>query len=507
MINILYLSDLHQRMSNDSKFENVFNSFFDELLNFCNKEENRIWKPKYLVISGDITSKGLSSEYDKIKDILTRINSHINIEFSNMILLPGNHDKKRGKSEENLINHIKNGGKPETVEKRLKNYDLEIDNKLKDINKRHDIFCNFNSFIEELQPGLSNDVINGWGFSNDRTQGIYTVKEENDINLVFVTINTAYYCINENLDYGRLRLDSDFIDHAKNHINHNYKKDNRIVLTIMHHNPSWLKYNERLSFANSPSNFSAIRYFSDLILTGHEHSHEYSPDFLNCEVPLLIGGATYTDDENNKQYYPNSFSIIQINENTRTFKRKNFIFQLLPGKKHSWEFYDDGNNYPLFPIIPYVKKMESVKENKDNLERENAILKRIAFKKDEYTQQVMHFKKTILFHLNLVNNKDVELFNKLFGIDNDKIVENNDLIEKLYEYDDKIFFKRVNIEEDDLPSRVNKILEYIDHKRGKLVMVVEQQNDNSNVFNLDDFNNFINNGKLMIIFVEICYTN
>lgn len=500
MINILHLSDLHLSENNDNRRDQTLKTFKEDLVKFFNEPQNNQWLPNFVVISGDLTFTGSAKEFTKVEELIIDWKKVFNIGDTNIIVTPGNHDKFRRDSEIKIVEMFDGNSGIKDLKSTISIYQENIEKKLIKDSDRVDIFSNYNSFARNLKLKMSEKLaVKGWDPDFDKTQGAYFYQLESGVDIVFVTINSSYYCLGGELDYGRLKLDAAFIEEVdKKIIQIKQSMDRRvIVVSVMHHNPSWFKWEDKLSLPDAPATYSKITSFSDLILSGHEHSVKYFPDFLNFSAHSIIGGATYTNEKKDK-FYSNNFSIIQIDEKEFTFKRKNFVFSSDEGRLKNWSDYDNGKKYPIVSICP--NEYERVKEEKGELLRENNILKGIVFKKEEFTDKNVDM--NVPFQLYLKGGVDEELFKKLLGIENLEVVFLGSEREKFYVYKESIYIKKVKSVERREIRVFREIIEsqfFIDKK---MLLIVEKI-DGGKFDLLKDLDIFVMNDKLQIINVKI----
>lgn len=499
MINILHLSDLHLTQEQNCSRKNVLDELIVKLKDYV--ANNPSWAPEYLVISGDISSKGSIDEFKIAKEYMLYLIKELKIDQNKVILAVGNHDKYRGKPENDIIKKIGSRKSIFTLGHEIKGYDDAIKKMLNVKDDRYNIFNNFNSIFNDfiiLKPAKLD--IKGWDPELDKTQGLYEFKA-GEMNLVFVVLNSAYYCIEGIVDYGRLSLDEPFVEQAEAYIKQ--KKEDKIVVSVMHHNPGWLNWEDRLDMPQKPSPVGKILSFSNLILTGHEHCVNHNPDFLGNQSQLIIGGATYTKPTNkNEKYYYNNYSIIQLNELNKSFKRKSFIYLWIPGNAgSSWHVIGNEQNYPT------VSYAEFDPARLNRLELENTLLRR------RFSQETIIEKLNMEFEVPIhVHADDLELIKTLFSISNEDQIKpvkfgNHSL--DFYVFKDTHYIKRVHISDTVTQKKICQSIDDVQHEtdiseKKKFIIIFEFHNkdDVKGFINLRKFKKYIDSGQLEVVKIE-----
>ncbi|NVO09650.1 MAG: metallophosphoesterase [Bacteroidales bacterium] len=495
MINILHLSDLHLSSQHNIRREEVLSGLLVGVKSFLKK--NREWQPDCLVISGDITFSGSKADYIEAKKFLGKIEKELRIDYINMFLAVGNHDKLRWCFDKRLYEEHKEFNWSKTLEEQFINNRKRVKDFLSNNSKRDLLFGGYNSFVSDLNQLPRSEKIPKWSSGNDRTQGVF-IKN----NIIFVTINSAFYSISGKKDYGKLELDNDFIIKVKEYLELINKDRSKIVISILHHNPSWFIEEAKLLRTNELSIHNEIVYFSNLILSGHEHNVKLNPDFLNCTTHIVSGGATYTEPDDGKSFYCNNFSIIQIDEKNRAFKRMAFTY-LNNGKPETAWKYDECDSMPINPLNSLHNKFL----NSKNLERENIRLKNRVFKRD-FDKWYGEDGKRELFKVKInfkddMETQNAELIYKLLGIRVSKEEEVSNLDERFFVYDKKILLKCIDSKNlifiEKLPFIFQK--KKLDDK--KMILIIIKKNNESNIVISQKISNIVKHDNLQIIRVNV----
>lgn len=82
---ILHLSDLH--FTSDTKVEHVWRPLFEDL-----RDQKLLRKIKFLIVSGDVSSKGAQAEFKLASEFLQVVQHTLKVPREHVVLVPGNHD-------------------------------------------------------------------------------------------------------------------------------------------------------------------------------------------------------------------------------------------------------------------------------------------------------------------------------------------------------------------------------------------------------------------------------
>jgi tetratricopeptide (TPR) repeat protein/3',5'-cyclic AMP phosphodiesterase CpdA len=319
-INILHISDLHFGFepATDGKIipssVDRRNEALEKLIEEITKLDDTEWKPNIIVITGDIGWTCKKTDYDQAGKWLSELIHAIALNAKDVILCPGNHDINRNK--------VFDLPKLENIDE-ARAY-LTKDNPTSFF-KRCKPFTEYVKFCREfkIEP-LEN------GFKDKDTlrlspylYGYRTIDE-----VTFVVLNSAWDCRNRkksDTDHAKLWLGENLVLDIQRSI----EKTPNIKITIFHHPEDCLHQNEVTTDRDHKSAFDSLTELSDIILNGHKHrSSEKYTTRNGCHV--FVGGAIYTKEVE----YWNSFQIIQINKDKRTFSTERFIYDV---SKRAWE--------------------------------------------------------------------------------------------------------------------------------------------------------------------------
>jgi Icc-related predicted phosphoesterase len=335
LVNIIHLSDLHfgridsAGLSNDlDKVHETFSSLITKIA-----EINDERKIDYIVISGDVGFTGKSKDYDETKgprilsagDFLKSFNDRLfRSHMPVFIVCPGNHDIEfvdfdpKKKNKKNVI----------TREQQFK--EVVASRNISDA-KFIDLISNFSSFTKFLK----NKKIAKLQYNQDKLKNLsgYVYFEKEDI--AFVVLNSAWLSNpNRESDYGELMLSKNLVNSIFTEV---CKKNPDILITVFHHPPYWLNWNERFGSPHSSNPvMQKITHKSEILLTGHEHCNILPPDSLQSKSLLFTTGASFESPPKGIDFYFNSFQLLQINKDDNSIHQKCFR-QNAVGGRYTWE--------------------------------------------------------------------------------------------------------------------------------------------------------------------------
>lgn len=287
-LHIIHITDIHLHSEEDYK---VISSRIEPLVNAV---FSHITKPESdfiaICLTGDLADTGNAEEYAYFSQFLHGLFEAIHKKSREarvlMVSVPGNHDCDFG-CEGNIVRSELLRGKglnllePEiittatSIQKGYWNFAAEWQK------EDYCYFCKSNSIF---------------------TENIFSI-EDQGLNIVFHCINSAW-CSQLHEKQGEIRF-----DWPKN-IN---KSDSDIVITLMHHDDSWLDWESKENWKTYYQNYS------DIILLGHDHTQEYvhkenyddnssyfikGNQFYSSKNPEISGfNVLKIDVENGLQYF------------------------------------------------------------------------------------------------------------------------------------------------------------------------------------------------------------
>ena len=316
-VNILHISDLHfgSEQTTDEKFasspEDKRNSALDEFIKEIKKLQGTEWQPNIIVVTGDIAyhydDRTLQQkDYKKAEKWFKELMSTTNVTAEKIILCPGNHDVDQ-QCVSGLID-LK-------AENKANEYLTKDDRNPKKFLQRCEPFNNYVEFCKSL--GIV-PLVNGFKDVSHLSSYLYGCQIMGDIN--FIVLNSAWNCRNVG-DDKELLLGSDLVLDVQTII----KEKSGIKIALVHHPRDYLNRNEcNTARGESKSAYKRLTELSDIILTGHEHGESR---WLQAETGchIISCGSTYATK---KGCSYNSFQIIKIQINERTYKRKIFEYSV-----------------------------------------------------------------------------------------------------------------------------------------------------------------------------------
>ncbi|WP_288741779.1 metallophosphoesterase, partial [uncultured Clostridium sp.] len=277
---LVHLTDIHIEAERDfdillGRSEAISRAI---MLHITNVENTTI----FLCVTGDITYSGTKEQFVYgtlfIGEIVDIIKKRYNKIMVQVVVIPGNHDC-----------NFEDDFAP-TRELLLKNIDISTAT-LPEIMKS---YTTIQSAYFEYADSLSKEGI-GFGCQNDKilTENVFN-DEQNGITIRFHCINTAW-CSSKHEIKGKM--------HFK--IKDKYEKnENDIVVTLMHHDESWLDWNDAENWKDY------YKTYSDIVLVGHDHTAEYVyKENYNAASNYFIKGNQLYSSGNSEQ---SGFNILKI---------------------------------------------------------------------------------------------------------------------------------------------------------------------------------------------------
>jgi hypothetical protein len=194
---------------------------------------------------------------------------------------------------------------------------------------------------------------------NNKITGIYDFNE-----VIFVLLNTAWWCQNSKQDPGKLTLGMQIIESVEKELNRINPLGDKLVISLMHHCPNSFQRNDILDRGYQHSNLSKISKCSKVILSGHEHSsHLEKPDFIDNEAQLLSTGTFYTGK---KEVYSCAHYKINSKKDEILIHNISMSNKTSPEGEYLWKIdeTEDSLNLPL--TIPQELMDEKIKLGIEN---------------------------------------------------------------------------------------------------------------------------------------------
>ena len=317
---ILHISDLHfSHYGEESMLTEAFKLKFLKKLKGLKYQDNQEIKVKYLIVSGDISDGGAKKDFLKAKAFLEDICTEMEINKSNVLICPGNHD---------ICWH------------KLQEYLDEEENPTKEPHEYHDIkFEKFKNFYNDFFEGKKT-------FFTDNAVVDVIINDEDK--LVLVGLNSCFRESFKRKDhYGFIDFDS--LNKKLNEISDKIIGYNKLV--IMHHNPNHFK-NEEVSVKNWSEIIELLDDFPSVI-NGHIHSSNGESITTRDSKYFVSVGSFSKKDVKIK----NAFNILLKNPQDST-KYKVLYYEYENKETPYWQLHDENNAIP--EITLNSEKGESV---------------------------------------------------------------------------------------------------------------------------------------------------
>lgn len=303
---LLNLSDFHYNVDEKDLFESVFNSFLDTLSSFLSKRENKDWTPNCLTLVGDIAQSGKKEEYEEIQHYLKKLSEKLGQEMY-ILPVPGNHDKflpNGGREFKDDIKQAKTFLEDYKSCFYLQGEDSKKE-KLNETTKRMDEFLNtyfgpYSEFVsncwnldkdKDKVKSFIDTGIRAESMKYNNVSGIRLIAE---LNLCVVLLNTEWKYVRGRNVVRELSVGDDLVQHMERNIQF-YRRQGRLVITLMHRSPYYLEWNEVYDTPGKRSVFDRIVDMSDLIICGHEHNRQLKrPDLICNKTQLFQNGIMYS---------------------------------------------------------------------------------------------------------------------------------------------------------------------------------------------------------------------
>lgn len=284
-ISLLHLSDLH--------FKTHHNSIFEKIENIFDAIKNEIDSSKYLflIFTGDIAYSGQKEEYEQAKIFIESLIEKLQAYNKNLhykcIFTPGNHDCDFSGNQE-----IRN---------------LVIDNILKDpsgisktiidtcivVQKEYIDFVNQFNSAGDINYKVSNNLFKRYEYNNEH------------IKIAFNSYNLSWIS-RRNENQSEILFPVNTVDNA---ILAN--EDFDLTVSLFHHPMHWLKHQNLRLFRD------LIQGSSNIVLTGHEHTHSaHNVSALDSEQKIQYIEAAALQDSHDIEN--SAFNLINIDLSSRT---------------------------------------------------------------------------------------------------------------------------------------------------------------------------------------------
>lgn len=277
---LVHLTDIHIQEEKDfdillSRSEAISRAI---MLHITNAENTIV----FLCVTGDITYSGTKEQFDYgalfIEEIVETIRKRYGKVIVQTVAIPGNHDC-----------NFEDDFAP-TRDLLLKNIDMSAAVSPQIMESYTKIQRGYFEYANSLEKERI-----GFGCQEDKilTENVYN-DCENGVTIRFHCVNSAW-CSSKHEVKGKMH----FI------VNDNYeKKENDIVVTLMHHDESWLDWDDAENWKNY------YKKYADIVFVGHDHVAEYVyKENYNAASNYFIKGNQLYSSGNSEQ---SGFNILKI---------------------------------------------------------------------------------------------------------------------------------------------------------------------------------------------------
>jgi calcineurin-like phosphoesterase family protein len=299
-VSLLHISDIHEgKYYAFNKLSKSSNTLISELCKL-------IMPIDFLCVSGDLSSTDTPFEYQSSNDFLTKISEKTNLEKSQVMLVPGNHDRNR---------ELKDAG----------------------------LFHNYINFLEDYYgPALDEFVYLGTDlFSYEKIETVFdklfSIKLFKSLRTIVIGFNSVNYLDNnENSSFkchvsdskcGYIKggyISNEQISYISAELDLLYEKDddfrNYFKIALFHHNIFEIPHIETYPWRPSLNNQgNLMKYLSTngfkLILHGHSHYSSaykflsYDEHSMDKQVINIVSTGTFSSSE---RAIDNAFSVNKI---------------------------------------------------------------------------------------------------------------------------------------------------------------------------------------------------
>lgn len=239
---------------------------------------------QFVIVSGDLAHGGKKDQYSLVESFLVDLLRTTSLKSSDLYVVPGNHDVDRDHSQ--LAFHGARAAflNSESVERFLSNSA-----------ERHSLLARLSAYYEfeervcpHLKPAYTDDDL------------AYLITRHIDsLPIGIAGLNSAVLC-GDNEDQGKIVLgDRPIIDLCEKI----RAADVRLVVTVVHHPPTWLADFDKRTFD------ARLLPYCDILHRGHLHEPDVQPIYISASNNCLAisAGASYESRQ-----FENSYSIVTV---------------------------------------------------------------------------------------------------------------------------------------------------------------------------------------------------
>jgi len=315
-VTILHLTDLH--FGWEAKHAQTASSALDERTNRLRTlieclgtlaDQQPDWRPQVIAITGDIGWKGIAEDYRQAKDWLDKLLQRLNLNYSQVVVCPGNHDISRDDVE-----------------------DLEVPDEARRSDEllRVPLRANYVRGFHAFSQFCASAKVRPYDFAGDTS---YLVGHTELAGLTFIALNSAWYCRGDG-DRGKLWV-------GRRHLEHLIAKASdaaKPIVALIHHPANWWHDAETNSWEGRPNVLDMLAHHSHLLLTGHTHGEIRKHDRIADAACHLTGGSAYAGSA-----HPNSVRLIRVHATGFDYRSVQFIPN---SPEHSWEARKPSGRIP-----------------------------------------------------------------------------------------------------------------------------------------------------------------
>ena len=303
-VNVLHLSDLHfgaepvaDKVTSTALKQRQ--NTLDALLESLAAVEPE-WKPHIIVVSGDLAWKGTESDYKEATSWLKTLLQRFGIGSDKLVMCAGNHDINR-RATLGLARSVSTSDADEILKpENIGNFLLP--------------FSGFSQFCIELNvaPLQVGDAPQHYLFGQREVLG-----------LRFLILNSAWFCRGDD-DSGKLWLGLPQLEvmNANGLITKPNRYDQEpVTISLVHHPQDWLTQPDQYGEGDRKNTYQYLSDRCHVILSGHVHGKVERPTRVFNRAFRFTGGASYAGND-----YRNNFSILQVDPEERTLRRRSFEF-------------------------------------------------------------------------------------------------------------------------------------------------------------------------------------
>ena len=338
---IIHISDLHIStdvsvsklcVSSDSIVKDEVSAFERVFLKFKNDHINN--EEILLIISGDISNSGVTSEYEFASSFIDKLN----IKKENILIIPGNHDVNWSDNQTAWGKEMNEKGGKENARKP---HEFQ-----KEKFKKFGEF--YNSFFFNVKKFNPEKII------------VDTLKIS-DEKLLIVGINSCFKC-NSEVDKGVGYINFDNLDTELKSLVQGH--NDYSIIAVCHHNP-FANFKEHPSNGFEDGNWQRVReiltkHNIKVILFGHEHTQDETRH--NDYDYLSVGSFS-------KKGVDNEFELILIEKDGENLTLSpNHVLHKNGNNKHDYDgFWTLLTNSPYNRSIPLIQKPDKGKINTESI--------------------------------------------------------------------------------------------------------------------------------------------